>query len=479
MSALQRPIPFMPHRAACASSAGLSASPARSNPLSQAAATARRVLIFGLERPAAARSPSENAASVSGVRGDNRVRHPLKDRSRAGNGDLLCGNDLREPGKIGRTAAQRQGARGPGDFCQFRICIDQGRQSRLNVRVGLNRCHIAGLCLARRFGDGSYTSGHDSCPRPRQPGSAAFMSKPVFRFAPSPNGHLHIGHALSALLNARASVALEGRFLVRVEDIDQARCTPELEADMFEDLAWLGLPLDEPVLRQSEHFPDYRAALERLQDMGLIYPAYLSRAEIRRFVQAVEESGKSWPRDPDGAPLYPGDRSVLSETELGNRMDSDAPFTLRLDMHKALARIGSGLTWQEAGSEGRALFEPPGAIAADAASWGDVVVARKDTPTSYHLAVVIDDARQGITDVLRGQDLYQATSVHRVLQELLELPQPRFRHHRLILGRMAASSRNRTMTRASGHCAKAGCRSRNCGGASAFDPGRQSAPPNQ
>ncbi len=153
------------------------------------------------------------------------------------------------------------------------------------------------------------------------------MSKPVFRFAPSPNGHLHIGHALSALLNARAAVALEGRFLVRVEDIDQERCTPGLEADMFEDLAWLGVPLDEPVLRQSAHFPDYRAALERLQDMGLVYPAYLSRAEIKRFVHETEEGGKSWPRDPDGAPIYPGDRAVLSAAELRNRMDSAAPFT--------------------------------------------------------------------------------------------------------------------------------------------------------
>jgi len=260
------------------------------------------------------------------------------------------------------------------------------------------------------------------------------MSKPVFRFAPSPNGHLHIGHALSALLNARAAVALEGQFLVRLEDIDQARCTPELEADMFEDLAWLGLPLEAPVLRQSEHFPDYRAALERLQDMGLIYPAYLSRAEIKRFVQDIADSGKSWPRDPDGAPLYPGDSAVLSEAELRKRMDSDAPFTLRLDMRKALARVGAALTWMEVGSEGKALFGAGEVVPADAARWGDVVVARKDTPTSYHLAVVVDDARQGITDVLRGQDLYQASSVHRVLQELLDLPQPRYRHHRLILG---------------------------------------------
>ncbi|GAB4516251.1 MAG: tRNA glutamyl-Q(34) synthetase GluQRS [Roseibium sp.] len=260
------------------------------------------------------------------------------------------------------------------------------------------------------------------------------MSQHVFRFAPSPNGHLHLGHALSALLNARAAVALSGRLLVRVEDIDRTRCTPELERDMFEDLAWLGLPLDEPVLRQSEAFPHYRAALERLQDMGLVYPAYLTRAEIKAFVADRERDGAAWPRDPDGAPLYPGDDAVLSAAELERRAASDAPFALRLEMKRALERIGGPLTWQETGSEGPALFESPVPVNADPAAWGDVVLARKDTPTSYHLSVVVDDARQGVTDVLRGRDLYHATSVHRVLQELLGLPEPVYRHHRLILG---------------------------------------------
>lgn len=276
------------------------------------------------------------------------------------------------------------------------------------------------------------------------------MSQPVFRFAPSPNGHLHIGHALSALLNARAAVALSGRFLVRVEDIDQTRCTPELEAEMFEDLRWLGVPLDVPVLRQSGMFPDYRAALERLQDMGVIYPAYLTRAEIKRFVADYERGGQVWPRDPDGAPLYPRDERVLSAKQRKARAGSDAPFALRLDMAAALKRIGRGLNWQEAGAEGAALFDPPKTVLAAAADWGDVVLARKDTPTSYHLAVVVDDARQGITDVLRGQDLYTATSVHRVLQELLGLPEPRYRHHRLILGpdgRKLSKSNNDTSLR--------------------------------
>jgi len=260
------------------------------------------------------------------------------------------------------------------------------------------------------------------------------MTKPVFRFAPSPNGHLHLGHALSALLNARAAIALSGRFLVRVEDIDQTRCTPELEREMFEDLAWLGLPFEEPVLRQSESFAQYRGALERLQDMGLVYPAYLTRAEIKGYVTAFEADGEIWPRDPDGAPLYPGDKTVLSDVEIAKRASSNAPFALRLDMARALDRIGRPLTWLEAGAEGEALFAPPVTVQANPAAWGDVVLARKDTPTSYHLSVVVDDARQKITDVLRGQDLYHATSVHRVLQALLGLPEPVYRHHRLVLG---------------------------------------------
>lgn len=260
------------------------------------------------------------------------------------------------------------------------------------------------------------------------------MTTPVFRFAPSPNGHLHLGHGLSALLNARAAVALKGRFLVRVEDIDQTRCTPELEADMFEDLAWLGVPIKEPVLRQSEGFPRYRDALERLQDMGLVYAGFLTRAEIKRFVAEQEASGTPWPRDPDGAPLYPGDAVVLPHQEQKARADSEAPFTLRLDMKKALAHIGKDLVWEEFGAEGPALFDAPRKVPVQAAAWGDVVLARKDTPTSYHLSVVLDDAFQGITDVLRGQDLFHATSVHRVLQDLLGLPVPKYRHHRLITG---------------------------------------------
>ncbi|WP_249692028.1 tRNA glutamyl-Q(34) synthetase GluQRS [Stappia sp. WLB 29] len=259
------------------------------------------------------------------------------------------------------------------------------------------------------------------------------MSRPVFRFAPSPNGRLHLGHALSALLNARMAGALGGRLLIRIEDIDAARCTPALEAGVLEDLAWLGLDWERPVRRQSEHFPDYAAALARLSVMGLVRKAFLTRGEIARAVARLEETrGAPWPCDPDGAPLYPGDEAVLSLDEIAAREAQGAPFALRLDMAAALARCKAPLSWQELqDDEGR---QAPARIAADPARWGDVVLARKDTPTSYHLSVVVDDALQGITHVVRGRDLYEATAVHRLLQALLGLPEPLYRHHRLILG---------------------------------------------
>ncbi|WP_346892564.1 tRNA glutamyl-Q(34) synthetase GluQRS [uncultured Roseibium sp.] len=281
------------------------------------------------------------------------------------------------------------------------------------------------------------------------------MTVPVFRFAPSPNGHLHLGHAYSALLNYRSALATGGRFLFRVEDIDTVRCTPELERDMLEDLAWLGLTWEMPVLRQSENFSAYEDALQKLEGMGLTYRAYLTRAEIKRFVAERESAGASWPRDPDGAPHYPGDGAVLSDEERRRRVDADAPFAVRLDMRRALKRVREPVTWRECTAEmpsspaGPEWFEARG-IRADPAAWGDVTLARKDTPTSYHLSVVVDDAGQGVTDVLRGEDLYHATSVHRVLQMLLALPEPRYRHHRLILdddGRKLAKSNRSTSVR--------------------------------
>jgi glutamyl-Q tRNA(Asp) synthetase len=248
---------------------------------------------------------------------------------------------------------------------------------------------------------------------------------PVFRFAPSPNGYLHLGHARSALLNADMARAAGGRLLLRIEDIDATRCRPEYETAIDEDLRWLGLAWEEPVRRQSDHFAHYRTALGKLEAMGLVYPSFASRAEIAALVAAREP----WPRDPDGAPLYPGTAKTMGAAERGERIASGAPYALRLDMAAALARVPR-LTWTEtgAGPDGET-----GTVAADPAAWGDVILARKDVPTSYHLAVVVDDAAQGVTDVVRGRDLFHATAVHRLLQALLGLPEPRYHHHGLIL----------------------------------------------
>ncbi len=249
---------------------------------------------------------------------------------------------------------------------------------------------------------------------------------PVFRFAPSPNGYLHLGHALSALLNADRARTSGGRLLLRVEDIDATRCRPEYEAAIDEDLAWLGLRWEHPVRRQSEHYDEYRGALARLDAMGLIYPSFESRADIAR---QVTERGAQWPRDPDGAPLYPGSARSMAPAERDRRMAGSEPYALRLDMAAALAHTGS-LTWMETGA---GPSGETGTIPADPSAWGDVILARKETPASYHLAVVVDDAAQGVTDVVRGRDLFHATAVHRLLQALLGLPQPRYHHHRLIL----------------------------------------------
>ncbi|UQD72374.1 tRNA glutamyl-Q(34) synthetase GluQRS [Bradyrhizobium japonicum] len=251
---------------------------------------------------------------------------------------------------------------------------------------------------------------------------------PVFRFAPSPNGLLHLGHAYSALFNFDRARETGGRLLLRIEDIDATRCRPEFEAAIYDDLAWLGITWEMPVRRQSEHLAVYRAALEKLSALGLVYPAFESRAEIARLVAARETAGP-WPRDPDGAPLYPGDAKSLSAGERDRLIASGVPYALRLDM-AAACRCAAGLTWKELG-------EGPdgerGIVAARPEAWGDVILARKETPTSYHLSVVVDDALQGISEVVRGQDLFHATSVHRLLQVLLDLPEPAYRHHALIL----------------------------------------------
>lgn len=255
------------------------------------------------------------------------------------------------------------------------------------------------------------------------------MTAPVFRFAPSPNGRLHLGHALSALLNVDMARRVGGRFLLRIEDIDTVRCRPEYEAAILQDLAWLGIVWQEPVLRQSSRTAAYAAALARLDAMGAVYPSFESRAEIARLVAERDRAG-GWPRDPDGVPLYPGTARDLPAAERLRRIERGDPFAVRLDAGKAFALAGGeGLSFTETGTgpEGET-----GTVAADPATWGDVVLARKDLPTSYHLSVVVDDAHQGVTEVVRGQDLFRATGLHRLLQRLLDLPAPRYHHHRLV-----------------------------------------------
>ncbi|HWP25788.1 MAG TPA: tRNA glutamyl-Q(34) synthetase GluQRS [Xanthobacteraceae bacterium] len=268
------------------------------------------------------------------------------------------------------------------------------------------------------------------------------MTAPVFRFAPSPNGYLHLGHAFSALLNADMARAAGGRLLLRIEDIDAARCRPEFEAAIYEDLTWLGIAWEQPVRRQSEHLDEYCAALRRLEAGGLIYPSFESRAEIARLV-AEREAARPWPRDPDGGPLYPGAAKRLGPDERARRMQRE-PYALRLDMEAAIARTGD-LAWTETGAGPNG---ETGRVPAAPRAWGDVVLGRKDTPTSYHLSVVIDDALQGVTHVVRGLDLFWSTSVHRVLQALLGLPAPRYHHHRLILD--ASGRKLSKSTRATG-----------------------------
>lgn len=252
-------------------------------------------------------------------------------------------------------------------------------------------------------------------------------ARPVFRFAPSPNGYLHLGHAYSALLNSDLAQQAGGRLLLRIEDIDVTRCRPEYEQAIYDDLAWLGIAWETPVRRQSDHLGAYAAASDRLAAMGLLYPSFESRAEIARLV-AGEEAKGPWPRDPDGAPIYPSTAKSLSADEVAALKHAGAPMALRLDMAAAIRHVGA-LAWQERGSgpDGEA-----GEVVARPEAWGDVILARKEVPTSYHLSVVIDDALQGITDVVRGQDLFWSTSVHRLLQELLGLPSPVYQHHALL-----------------------------------------------
>ena len=245
---------------------------------------------------------------------------------------------------------------------------------------------------------------------------------PIFRFAPSPNGFLHLGHAYSAIFTAEAAKAAGGKMLLRIEDIDQERCKPEFEAAVFEDLKWLGLTWPEPVVRQSQRFDVYFGAAKKLRARNLLYPCFCSRHEVA--LKATAE-------DPDGGPVYPGTCRHLTDVQVAEKIVAGKQPQYRLDMEAALKATGH-LMVSEPLIDGEVVLG--GAKrAAYPERWGDVVIVRKDVPTSYHLAVVIDDAWQKITHVTRGMDLYHATDIQVVLQKLLDLPSPLYHHHELVM----------------------------------------------
>jgi len=274
------------------------------------------------------------------------------------------------------------------------------------------------------------------------------VTGPIVRFAPSPNGYLHIGHAYSAIMNHNYAQESGGRFLLRIEDLDQERFRPEFLSQIFDDLAWLGLQWEEPVRRQSDHFQTYRTALETLADRTPLYRACLSRQQIRAQVADFERTpGATWPRDPDGAPLYPASESRQERLKPPEIVET-REVAVRLAMTAAIGGLAAPLSWSETGSgpDGET-----GLLIADPRAWGDVILARKGIDTSYMLSVVVDDAIQGVTHVIRGQDLFRATSVQRLLQHLLGLPEPTYHHHGLLLdddGRKLSKSTGSTSLKA-------------------------------
>ncbi|MCH2547526.1 MAG: tRNA glutamyl-Q(34) synthetase GluQRS, partial [Alphaproteobacteria bacterium] len=243
----------------------------------------------------------------------------------------------------------------------------------------------------------------------------------ILRFAPSPNGRLHLGHAYSAWLNARLAKKLAGKLLLRMEDIDINRCSEQFAQQCLDDLAWLGLTWEQPIRVQSQHFSDYTAALDVLKSCGVVYRCFCTRRQI------ADASSAS---DPDGAPIYPRTCHDLSEAEVKTRIAAEEAYAWRLDMPAALAKASAPLTYIKFDAD--TLAE--NTVLADPARWGDVLLVRKEIPTSYHLSVVVDDALQGITHVVRGQDLEAATDLHVLLQAIMGLGTPRYHHHGLLSG---------------------------------------------
>jgi glutamyl-Q tRNA(Asp) synthetase len=278
---------------------------------------------------------------------------------------------------------------------------------------------------------------------PRLDDAGALPAQPVTRFAPSPTGLLHLGHAFAALTAFALARRGGGRFLLRIEDIDGARCREEFVAALYEDLAWLGIGWEEPVLRQSLRMAAYAGALARLGARGLTYPCFCSRASIAAEIARAAAA----PQGPEG-PVYPGLCRELGEPARQARIAAGHPYVVRLDMARALAQLSAPLSFAE---HGRGPGGETGRIGADPAPHGDIVLARKDTPASYHLCVALDDAHQGVSLVTRGEDLFAATALHRLLQTLLGLPEPAYHHHRLIRDetgrRLAKRDRAQTLRR--------------------------------
>ncbi len=279
------------------------------------------------------------------------------------------------------------------------------------------------------------------------------MTAEVTRFAPSPTGELHIGHALAARVAHDLARDSGGRFLLRMEDIDSVRCRPEYEQGICDDLRWLGFQWDGDVLRQSEHLPRYRAHLDDLAEAGLTYPCFCTRGEIAAEIAAMGAA----PHGPDG-PRYPGTCRQLDRAKRRERLSRGDAFAIRFDVGAALARVGATLHFEETG---RGPTGERGVIDADPRAGGDIVLGRKDLGVSYHLAVVLDDDRQGVTLVTRGDDLFSATPVQRLLQAVLGLRVPRYHHHLLLrdeAGRRLAkrdAARSLAALRAAGESAAA------------------------
>jgi glutamyl-Q tRNA(Asp) synthetase len=261
----------------------------------------------------------------------------------------------------------------------------------------------------------------------------------VLRLAPSPNGYLHLGHAYSASVAQQLSRDLQGRLHLRIEDIDTGRCRQDFAEAIVEDLAWLGISWTDPVVYQSSRFSDYKAAAEELQALGVLYPCFASRTEVR-----TEAEANHLGTDPDGAALYSGLWKGRPDAEIAQRLSSGQSPALRLDTARALEiysdrNNGQALTFIELSKDGQQQT-----IAADPLRWGDPVLVRKDTPASYHLSVVVDDAALGVSHVTRGRDLFAATDLQRLIQELLGLPAPQYHHHALLLddngGKLSKSS---------------------------------------